>query len=121
MQKIRKIVHPDTKYTKIKYKQDIYSLGDNLLVREGTDSFLIGKLISIIPSNGNKQYSYWPTIEVQWYEICSCRYYKKSDINRERNGLTSEEKFNSISEFEVFRSDHKDVIFIETIMSTCTV
>jgi hypothetical protein len=65
LQKIRKIVSPETNYTKIKYKQDIYSIGDNLLIRDN-DGFLIGKLINIIPVNGDKKYSYWPTIEVQW-------------------------------------------------------
>ena len=67
LQKIRKIVSSDTKYTKIKYKQDIYSIGDNLLIRDSSDGFLIGKLINIIPTNGDKKYNYWPTIEVQWY------------------------------------------------------
>jgi len=47
--------------------------------------------------------------------------YKKTDINREKNGLSSDEKYNSISEFEVFKSNHRDVIFIETIISACTV
>lgn len=67
LQKIRKIVSSDTKYTKIKYKQDIYSIGDNLLIRDSSDGFLVGKLINIIPTNGDKKYNYWPTIEVQWY------------------------------------------------------
>lgn len=57
---------PDTKYTKIKYKQDIYSIGDNLLIRDSSDGFLIGRLVNIIPSNGDKKYHYWPTIEVEW-------------------------------------------------------
>lgn len=57
---------PETKYTKIKYKQDIYSIGDNLLIRDSSDGFLIGRLINIIPANGDKKYHYWPTIEVEW-------------------------------------------------------
>ena len=69
LQKIRKIVCPDIKYTKIKFKQDIYSIGDNLLIRDSADGFLIGKLINIIPSNGDKKYTYWPTIEVEWYSF----------------------------------------------------
>lgn len=66
LQKIRKIVSPDVKYTKIKYKQDIYSIGDNLLIRDSADGYSIGKLVRIIPANGNFKYNYWPTIEVQW-------------------------------------------------------
>lgn len=49
------------------------------------------------------------------------RYYKKSDVNREKNNLLEDDKFNSISDFEVFKSNHKDIIFIETILSTCEV
>ena len=45
LQKIRKIVCPDIKYTKIKFKQDIYSIGDNLLIRDSADGFLIGNNI----------------------------------------------------------------------------
>lgn len=49
------------------------------------------------------------------------RYYKKTDINRESNGLEDDEKFDSISEFEVFKSNHKDIIYIETILSSCNI
>ncbi len=49
------------------------------------------------------------------------RYYKKSDINREKNGLIEDRLFNSISEFEVFGSDHKDIIFVESIISLCRI
>jgi hypothetical protein len=66
LQKIRKIVSPDITYNKIKYKNDIFSLGDCLLVRDQFEGFLIGKLIKIIPSGGFKKYPYWPTIQIQW-------------------------------------------------------
>ncbi len=49
------------------------------------------------------------------------RYYKKSDINREKNGLKEDFLFNSISEYEVFKSNHTDIIYIETIISACKV
>lgn len=55
------------------------------------------------------------------YMTITYRLYKKTDLNREKNGLSSDEKFNSISEFEVFKSNHRDTIFIETIISACTV
>lgn len=51
---------------------------------------------------------------MQWY-------YRKKDINKEKNGLTNIKKFNALSDFEVFKSEHKDVIFIESILSKCDV
>lgn len=114
MEKIKKIVSPSVNYNKVKYKSDIYSVGDYLLIKDVNDGFLVGKLIKIIKNGGMKKYPYWPTIQVQWY-------YKKSDINREKNGLQDETVFNSISDFELFKSNHTDVIFIETIVSPCKV
>jgi hypothetical protein len=49
------------------------------------------------------------------------RYYKKSDINREKNGLQDDTIFNSISDFEVFKSTHTDTVFIETVINHCKV
>ncbi len=49
------------------------------------------------------------------------RYYKKSDINREKNGLVEDRLFNSISDYEVFSSNHRDTIFVESIVSTCKI
>lgn len=49
------------------------------------------------------------------------RFYKKKDINREKNGLKDDKIFNSISEFELFKSNHTDIIFIETVISPCKV
>lgn len=66
MQNIRKIVSLDQPYKKIKYKNEIYTLGDVLLIRDVSEGFLIGKLIKVIPSNGIKKYPWWPTIQVQW-------------------------------------------------------
>ena len=49
------------------------------------------------------------------------RFYKKFDINKEKNGCSDPDKFDSISEYELFSSNHRDVIFIETILGVCTV
>ena len=40
---------------------------------------------------------------------------------REINWCSDPEKFDSISEYELFSSNHRDVIFIETILGVCTV
>jgi hypothetical protein len=114
IEKIKTIVLPNVNYNKIKYKNDIYTVGDTLMIRDVNDGFLIGKLIKIIQSNGIKKYPHWPTIQVQWY-------YKKSDINRDNNGLSDNVIFNSISDYELFSSNHKDIIFIETVLCQCKV
>ena len=69
LEKIQKIVSLGKDYTMIKFKHNIYSVGDTLLVRDLNEGFLIAKLLRILSYNGNKKYPYWPTIEVQWYII----------------------------------------------------
>ncbi len=48
-------------------------------------------------------------------------YYKKNEINRDKNGLLDNEKFGYLSEKEVFQSEHKDIIPIESISAKCKV
>ena len=76
--------------------------------------YSIAKLLEIIPRNGMKKHSLWPTIKVQWY-------YSKTDINKEKNTLTLQKNYDSISEYEVFTSPHKDTIYIETVVCKCFV
>lgn len=66
LQKIRKIVSPEVNYNKVKFRDEIYSIGDYLMIREENDGFLVGKLVKIVQSGGIKKYPYWPTIQVQW-------------------------------------------------------
>ena len=66
LEKIRKIILPDIFYTKIKYKSDIYGIGDNILVRDLNGNYILAKIKEIIKSNGFKKYPFWPTIEVEW-------------------------------------------------------
>lgn len=69
LEKIQKFLNLSKSYQKIKFKQDFYSVGDNLLIRDINENFLVAKLIKIISHGGNKKYPYWPTIEVEWYII----------------------------------------------------
>lgn len=64
MKKIRKYVSADIPYTKIKYKDTIYSIGDNVMIRTYSD-FCIAKIIKIIPMNGIMKFRYWPTIQIK--------------------------------------------------------
>ncbi len=69
LQKLKKIVSSELNYTKVKYKGEIYSLGDILMVRDVNEGFLICKFLKIVPHGGNKKYSHWPTVQVQWYGL----------------------------------------------------
>lgn len=84
------------------------------MISDSTEDFSVGKLERVIPANGCKRITYWPTIEVSWY-------YRKKDINREKNYLTEQRRFDAISDFEVFKSNHKDIIYIESIINKCWV
>lgn len=69
-EKINRIVSSDKIYSKIKFKNEIYCLNDYVLIRppESSDkNYLIGKILSVIAFNGISKYSYWPSVEIQWY------------------------------------------------------
>ena len=113
LDKIQKAVSPEISYTKFKFKSTYYSIGDKLIIYASNEN-LIGELTRIIPNNGIKKYPIWPSIEVKWY-------YKKTDINRKKNNLLDERNYNSISDFELFPTEHKDIVYIETVIGKCEV
>jgi hypothetical protein len=71
IEKVSRIICPSVIYKKIKYKNELYSINDCLLIRDPLvkDGYLIAKLLQIIPNNGIEKYPYWPAIQVQWYLI----------------------------------------------------
>ena len=114
--KIEQIYHvlfPEIAYNAIKYQSNYYSIGDTLLIL-GKAENLIGELTRIIPNNGIKSNPFWPSIEVQWY-------YKKSDLNKRKNNLIDINNYNSISDYELFPTNHRDIIYIETVIGKCEV
>jgi hypothetical protein len=66
LQKLKKLISPEMNYNRIKFKNEIYSIGDILMIRDINDGVLIGKLLKIVPQGGNRKYSHWPTVQVQW-------------------------------------------------------
>lgn len=84
------------------------------MIQDQGGRYSIAKLLEIIPRNGIKKHSLWPTIKVQWF-------YSKADINREKNSLIAQKDFESISDYELFNSPHKDTIYIETVVRKCFV
>ena len=79
LEKLKKYVDSESSYDSIKFRNIIFHLGDVLLIQASEEN-LIGELIKIIPTNGIKEYPFWPAIQVKWY-------YKKKDINRKKNNL----------------------------------
>ena len=113
LEKIKKYVDPELSYDSIKFRNIIFKIGDVLLIQASEEN-LIGELIKIIPTNGIKEYPFWPTIQVKWY-------YKKKDINRKKNNLLNQQNFDALSDYELFPSNHKDIIYIESILNKCKV
>jgi len=113
LEQVKNVIDINTTYTKFKYNGEIYSVGDDVQICDYSSEYLIAKIVKIHTTNGIMKYSYWPTIEVNWY-------YKKSDIAQDKKSLPGLD-LNSISEFEVFSSKHKDIIFIETLLGKCNV
>ena len=76
LEELKKYVDSEATYGSIKFRNIIFKLGDVLLIQASEEN-LIGELVKIIPTNGIKEYPFWPTIQVKWY-------YKKKDINRKK-------------------------------------
>lgn len=103
----------DQVFSKFKYKNQIFTVGDDIQIYDESNEPLVGRIEKVIVFNGSSKYPHWPTIEVKWY-------YRKKDIIK---SLKTIPKFNSdyLSEYELFESNHKDVIYIETVIGKCCV
>lgn len=111
LEKIKSVLNTKLNYTKFKINGEVFSVGDDVQICDSGNDFLIAKIIKIKPTHGISKYPYWPTIQVQWY-------YRKSDIEQESKYIQGL-KLSSISDYELFSSNHKDYIFMETIVSKC--
>ena len=105
---LEKLIPSTIEYQHIKFKDFVFSVGDFLLINDVSEDFSIGKLVKIIPRNGLSDISYWPCIKVQWF-------YRKKDIDLKINSL-DKKKYDSISDYEVFFSEHYDNIFLESVI-----
>lgn len=113
LEKVKALIDVNMTYKKFKYNGETYSVGDDVQICDYSSEFLIAKIIKIHAINGITKYSYWPTIEVNWY-------YKKDDIVKDKKYIQGLD-LRSISDYEVFSSNHKDIIFIETLLGKCSV
>ncbi len=64
--KVKEGVSGEKVYKKIKFKGEIYSLGDEILIKENDNSNMVGVLKRVIAQGGSVDHPTWPMIEVQW-------------------------------------------------------
>lgn len=114
LETLKKYININKEYKKFKYNDEIYSVGDNILICDYNSNHLIGKIMKINNFNGIRKDFYWPSIQINWY-------YKKEDIMELSKNIIGGINMDSISNYEVFNSNHSDFIFIETIISKCEV
>lgn len=101
------------KFSKFKYKGEVYSIGENVLITDGGSECSVAKIVKILPTKGINNNNYWPTIIVEWY-------YRKCDLLKDADSIPNF-KEDYISEYEVFESQHRDTIYIESIVGKCKV
>ena len=65
----QKSIHIAKEYKKLKFKEVIYQIGENLLIKESETSNMIGKLTKIKEKGGDTKHPDWPMIQVKWYYI----------------------------------------------------
>jgi hypothetical protein len=113
LKRVKEVIGSKSNFKKFKFNNEIYSVGDDIQIHDDTNECLVAKIVKILTFNGSSKYPYWPTIEVQWY-------YRKTDIIKDVKFI-NKFKIDCISNYELFNSNHKDTIFIETIIGKCTV
>lgn len=91
---------------------DIFEIGDFIMLQSLDSTYYVGKLHKIITDNGMKKAPYWPCIEIQLYIF-------KDKIDREFNGINDQEKYDSISHYEVFKTETYIKDYAENILCHC--
>ena len=99
--------------SQLKFKGQIYNVGDCLMLRESNVKILVCKLLEIIPSGGIPNFEEWPSIRVQWY-------YHWSELDLVNLGI-KEQDFIYLGENELFYSDHTETVYIDSILGKCEV
>ena len=102
-----------TFYKALKYKNVIYKVDDDVLFYSNKENYVIGSIRRILNAGFLRNRPSAPSIEVNWY-------YTKNDLQREQAKL-SKQTFSSISELEVFKSNHYDIVTIDSILIKCRI
>lgn len=95
-------------YSKLRLNNEVYAIGDYVLIRETRKSDMIGKLIKIYAEGEIEKH---PMIEVKWY-------FKKDDLDA--SSITLSEK-NSLGDNEVFDTITETKIYADLLNGKCKV
>lgn len=101
------------KFSKFKYKNEVYSVGEKVLISDEGSDCSIAKIVKIVPTKGINSNNYWPSIVIEWY-------YRKCDLLKDADHIANF-KADFISDYELFESHHRDTVFIESIVGKCSV
>jgi hypothetical protein len=100
-------------YKKLRYKSQIYEVGNPILIKHEDDTNTVGKLKKIIAQGGLSENQEWPSVDVQCY-------YKKDKINKEKNNI-DKAIYDNIGDNELFETDEVTRVFVDTINGICRV
>ena len=100
-------------FSRVKYKDKVYNVGDFLLMREKNGGLLVCKLLEVIPYGGMPEYEEWPSIRVQWF-------YHNSELDLTKLGIPAEDRV-FIGDNEIFESDYEEIVYIGFIAGKCDV
>jgi hypothetical protein len=100
-------------YKKLRYKSQIYEVGNPILIKHEDDTNTVGKLKKIIAKGGLSENLEWPSVDVQCY-------YKKDKINKEKNNI-DKAIYDNIGDNELFETDEVTRVFVDTINGICRV
>lgn len=115
---LKSVIDINIEYNGFKYKNEIYKCNEDVVINIDNRN-AIAKIIQIFPINGISENYIWPSIKVKWY-------YTKNDIinlnyKKQTNNISFDYFNKIISEYELFSSNHTDVVNIESIISKCQV
>mmetsp|Transcript_34358 Transcript_34358/g.38944 ORF Transcript_34358/g.38944 Transcript_34358/m.38944 type:complete len:283 (+) Transcript_34358:190-1038(+) len=99
-------------YKRLKYLDVYYNIGDFMMIYESKSKTSVAKLVKVIGYGADRKYPERALITVQWY-------YMKCDIPDKAFGWDGPVDF--VSDAEVFETDHRDDIFVESIIGQCRV
>lgn len=54
------------KLRRLIYREEVYTLGDTVLIRESPTTDMIARIEEIIKQNGDSEHPIWPMIRVTW-------------------------------------------------------
>jgi len=108
--KRRKSTTTNHRWTKLKFMGEEFEVGDSILVSESGGSPWVARLNKILGLGIDKSFPECGMVEVKWF-------YSRKDFDPE----FFKGNMSVVGENELFESDHKDRIFIESILGKCKV